>query len=102
MATFRRKPEVVDARQLTGDTQNDLDVQLWVNSIVPAGVQTQFSTYGVRAKDGTRGIITRKLFLIRMPDGSEIAHMGDWIVHRQDGHLEIVRPENMELDYEEV
>jgi hypothetical protein len=93
MPTFKRKPEVVDARQFTGEDAADASLLLWIQSNAGEGVRVYIQPLGLRQK---------KVLSLRYPTNYEVAYLGDWLVWRQHGQFEIVRPEAMELDYEEV
>lgn len=95
MATFRRRPEIVDARQFTGGVQNGTDICLWVNSNHGGAYWWEKRVVGGR-------ILAERIRLY--PSGSDYAlvWIGDWIVHRQDGTWEALRPEDLHEEYEEV
>lgn len=99
MPTFRKRPEVVDARQFTGTDENTNELVLWIQSCAGEGVHVTNSTALVGNKKDRRQV---RLLSIRYPNDWEIAHENDWIVLRQSGYFEVVRPEVMALEYEQV
>lgn len=91
LPTFKKKPEVVDARQFTGGTQNGTDLVFWVQS--NRGHAMWIDSY-------------QKSFpeTIRLEEHMEMIPVftGDWIVLKQDGTFTAMRPEVFELTYEQV
>lgn len=102
MPTFKKKPETVDARQFTGGLQNGTDLVLWVQSnegkILWVDEQ-QFSMSPAR-----KGTSPEHIRLYDIPYGHafDIVYVGDWILQRQNGAFEVIRQQDLDMDYEQV
>lgn len=99
MPTFKRKPETVDARQFTSEAVHD--VVSWVNAHAGEGVRAWAATDKLRDKENGGYKSIWRLF-IKYPNEFDVADEGDWIVWRQLGYFDVVSPQTMELEYEEV
>ena len=100
---FRKKPVTIEARQLTGDTANDHDIYLWVESgnggsfePTPFILGLETPTWGVSIdpRDGA--------FLIATPQGVMAANKGDWIIRDENGEFYSFTPFTFEATYEPV
>ena len=92
MPTFQKKPETVDARQFTGGKENGMEIVTWINSVGGLSVTIMWDVlYG-----GT------EIIKIIQPNYLETAFVGDWIMQRQNGYIEVVRPQMLELEYDQV
>ena len=92
MATFKKKPEIVDARQFTGGVQNGTDLVFWVNSNEGGALYREATgTFAEHVK-----VESTKRFQF------QYAFVGDWIMRRQAGHFEVVRPQELEAYYDQV
>jgi hypothetical protein len=92
MPTFKKKPEVVDARQFTGGLQNGSDIAFWVNS-------NDSLAHWLKE---IPGLCLEKIHVQVDRFKHESAYMNDWIVRRQDGHFEVLRPEEFNEQYDQV
>lgn len=89
MGTFQRT-ETVDARQFTGGIENGSDLALWVNS---NGQQTETRAEWLEeTKVGTK-TLPERVSLHTCGGWCGTAFVDDWIVQRQDGSFEVLRPE---------
>ena len=91
MGVFKKKPEVVDARQFDGERQNGLDLVLWIQSNQGKAEFSHLDNYKPR------------LWVYEHFAGSmaNAAFPGDWIVCRQSGQFEVWRKELFEETYEQ-
>lgn len=88
MPTFQ-KTETVDARQFTGGVQNGTDLALWVNT---HGQLTE-SRAEWRDAISVRTHAIPEIVRFRTYEYRTDMYVGDWIIRRQDGHFEHMRPE---------
>lgn len=91
MPTFQSKPETVDAREYTGGVQNGTDLVFWIES--NNGHALWIDRYNhipemIRIEDRDHNMVP--------------AFVGDWIVRRQNGFFEAMRPEVFTLTYNQV
>lgn len=91
MPTFKKKPEIVDARQFRGDRVDGLDIVLWITSNDGQAVWTE--------PDDIR---PAKVFVEEERFKFIPAFKNDWIVFHQNGSFEVVRPELFADTYEQV
>lgn len=102
MPTFRKIPEIVDARQFTGGVENGSNLVLWVNS---ENGSATWEDEHVKWRHGDHVGMTPES--IRVYTGpyrveSEVAFVGDWIMRRQDGSFEVVRQQTLDSEYVQV
>lgn len=94
MATYRRIPEIVDARQFTGGAKNGLELVHWVDSNEgkafwnPEISPIRNNPEHIRVYENHAS----KVF--------EVAYIGDHIMQRQDGRFEVVRQQELDSDFE--
>lgn len=95
MPTFQANPETVDARQFKGGVQNGTDLILWVqsNSIAHRGAYLE----ELPGRRHERLVITtHERHVVRS------AFVEDWIVQRQSGKFEVMRPQEFEEKFFQV
>lgn len=90
MPTFRSKPEIVDGRQFEGGAVNGTNLTNWVFS----------RTSHVYAL--WRGVGDYEAIHIITADSEQVAYIGDWIIQHQNGRIEVVRPQKLAFEYEQV
>lgn len=102
MPTFQKVPETVDARQYTGGVQNGTDLCLWVNSN-GGSAAWEPEVIGQAANNGF-GVRWEHLKVYDMPYSHKraMAYVGDWIVQRQSGRFEVMRPQEFEREFQQV
>lgn len=91
MPTFQRT-ETVDARQFTGGKENGLDIALWVNA---QGKLTEtraeyMPEIKAAMKDHPEYVRIRN-YVFRTS-----VYQGDWVILRQDGRFDHLRPQEFE------
>lgn len=95
---FRKKPVVVEARQLVGTTSDIHEVYLWVESHV-GPYETNSPDKEVPIKgisiDAETGFI-----VIATLEGEMTAKIGDWIIKGVAGEFYPCKPEIFEATYE--
>jgi hypothetical protein len=91
MPTFRKKPEIVDARQFTGGVQNGTDLAFWVSS-------NDCKAMWYDVPDEHREMVTLYFGKFQWKN----AYIGDWIILNQDGSFSAMRPEDFESTYDQV
>lgn len=96
MPTFKKKPEIVDARQFTGGKQNGTDLVFWVNSNEGKAIWEPKLNEAPNGQEYIR--------LYGMPYGVErrVVYVGDWIMQHQDGRFAVIRQQELDADYEQV
>ena len=102
MPTFKKIPEVVDGRQFEGGPKNATDLLLWVHSNEGKALWVEER---VTWRSGSRqGTAPEHIRLYDMPFSHifELVYVGDWIIRRQSGKFEVVRPQELASDYEQV
>lgn len=102
MPTFQSKPETVDARQFEGGVQNGSDLAFWVNS--NGGSAAWRPEVTGREAGNQFGVRWEHVKVLDMPYShkSSDAYVGDWIVQRQSGKFEVMRPQEFELEFHQV
>lgn len=109
MGFFRKKPVVIEARQLVGVAGETFDVMLWVSdngypwligdATRPDTLRPEFG------EDTGKGIYIRPAdgaFMIRTLEGDMAADYGDWIIRGVHGEFYPCKPHIFEETYEEV
>lgn len=104
MGFFRKKPVVIEARQLVGTAGETFAVASWVSdngypwligdATRPDTLRPEFG------EDASRGVYIRPAdgaLMIRTPDGDMAAVYGDWIVRWADGEFYPCRPHFFEM-----
>ncbi len=81
---FRKKPVVIEARQLGADYDADLDIMKWCG-----GIPCQADE-------------SRALFTIATLEGAHIAREGDWIIKGVVGEFYPCKPDVFESTYEPI
>lgn len=94
MATFQRT-ETVDARQFLGGKENGASLAFWVNS---NGHRTE--TRGEWCEETTVGnkTLPERVRVNSCSTWCGSAFVGDWIMYKQDGSFDVLRPEMLILD----
>ena len=92
MPTFKKKPEIVDARQFTGGAQDGMNLVLWVRS---GGAQAFWS-------DSFAAGEREKVYVEESRYDLTPAFVDDWIVKHQNGSFEVVRPELFNETYQQL
>jgi hypothetical protein len=90
MPTFKKRPEIVDARKFEGGGQNGTDLVFWVNSNEGRAFWVDVATEQIR------------LYFDLYGKAYDIAYVGDWIMHNQDGTFKVVRQQELDANYEQV
>lgn len=88
---FRKKPVVIEARQLTAE--NALEVAEWCGA--------KRSVYGDLLW-GTALPIEQRSIVIETLEGDHCGNMGDWIIKGIKGEFYPCRPDIFEMTYEKV
>jgi hypothetical protein len=102
MATYRKKPVEIEARQLVGSNGEVHDVYLWIeNSIgsVPPPCDDE------KNGGGTPGVTIDPAdgrMIIRTLEGDMKADIGDWIIKGVAGEFYPCKPDVFEATYEPV
>jgi hypothetical protein len=102
LPTFKKKPEIVDGRQFTGGIRNGTDLIFWVNS--KEGKADWFEET-LKVRTATQKIMSpERIRVYKGPYQTEYdtAYVGDWIVQRQSGRFEVVRPQELAEDYDKA
>lgn len=89
MGTFQRT-ETVDARQFTGGIENGTNLALWVNS---NGQMTETRAEWLETTQVGSKVLPERVRLKSCHSWRDVAFMSDWIVQKQDGSFEVLRPE---------
>lgn len=97
MPTFKKKPEIVDARQFTGGVQNGTDLTFWIQSHEANAVWREAKRDEEYDCDDPEYI-----YLSYGKFKFSYAYVGDWIILRQDGRMVTMRPEDFNREYEQV
>ncbi len=100
MPYFRKRPVVIEARQLVGtDAEIHSNVYLWIE----ANTQGSFDPYAEEIPaSGVSIDPTTGFFLIATLEGVMQAKMGDWIIRGVQGEFYPCKPEIFAESYEEV
>lgn len=92
MPTFKKKPEIVDARQFTGGTQNGTDLVFWIESNAGHAIWQEETD--------------RRLENIKVDSTQRYrygyAYPGDWIMQNQDGSFKVIRQQDLDAEYDQV
>lgn len=88
MAKFRKKPVVIEARQLGNDYDEDFAIMRWCG--------------GILIKDDYRGEDANLLFDVPTLEGSHQARIGDWIICGIKGEFYPCKPDIFMATYEAV
>lgn len=92
MGTFQRI-ETVDARQFTGGIENGSNLALWVNS---NGQTTETRAEWLPEIKGTLTHIPERV-RVRNYTFRDDVYVGDWVVLKQDGTFDTMRPRDFAL-----
>ena len=89
---FRKKPVVVEARQLTPETAEEIGK--WCNAelYISEGYKSYLWGWGLDIQERTLTIQTL--------EGDHIASMGDWIIQGVKGEFYPCKPDIFEMTYE--
>jgi len=93
--TFQ-KTETVDARQFKGGKQNGTDLALWVNS---NGQLTETRAKWVSENPNFPEFIALRTNTYTYKKN---VFVGDWIILKQDGEFDAMRPQEFEAEYKQV
>lgn len=96
MPTFRKKPEIVDARQFTGGTQNGTDLLYWIQS------HNGRAMWEPKINDAPNGAEYIRLYDLPIMVIQRVAYVGDWVMLRQNGTFAVVRQQELNAEYEQV
>lgn len=100
MPTFRKKPEIVDARQFTGGVQNGTDITHWIQA---NGANAHWIEGRPAALDAENDYDDPEyVYLSYGKFKFTYVHVGDWVILRQDGRVVGMRPEDFAREYEQV
>lgn len=88
MAPYRKKPVVIEARQLGQDYDEDLAIMRWC--------------HGDPIEPDESGEDTDLLFRIRTLEGALVARVGDWIIRGVHGEFYPCKPDIFVATYEPV
>ncbi|QED11652.1 hypothetical protein PP914_gp164 [Arthrobacter phage Qui] len=105
MPTFRKKPEIVDARKFEGGVQNGTDLIFWVESKAGHALWDREVTGTINAVEGKMKVIQpEQIRLYEHPYSLNysIAYIGDWIMQCQNGKFEVLRQQELDAEYEQV
>jgi hypothetical protein len=91
VGTFKKKPEIVDARQFNGGVQNASSLILWIESGVGRAILVE------ETDERFERVMVDEALNKWVP-----AYVGDWVVRHQNGSFEVVRPLTFEFDYTQV
>lgn len=91
MAKFRKKPVVIEARQLTKESWHEC--REWLGGSCRGGVSGKSDRFGQTPK--------AQLFIITL-EGDHTAMEGDWIIKGVKGEFYPCKPDIFEMTYEEV
>ena len=96
---YRTRPEMIEARQLDGDTANEHDIYLWIRANTqgtfdPFGGKIPLSGVWVDPSDGS--------FMIATWEGVKHAYRGDWIIRGVAGMFYPCRDDIFRDTYEPV
>jgi hypothetical protein len=94
VATFQRT-ETVDARQFTGGKENGASLALWVNS---NGQMTETRAEWLEATEVGTKTLPERVRVHSVDKWNGTAFTDDWIVQKQDGTFEVLRPELLILE----
>lgn len=89
MPTFQRT-ETVDARQFEGGLQGGSNLALWVNSNGQSSETRAFYQEGIKETRLNRPEHLR----IRSYNFRVDAYVGDWVILKQDGTFDVLRPQD--------
>jgi hypothetical protein len=91
---FRKKPVVIEARQLTPETAEEIGQ--WCGSIkcIKGSYNSYLWGWGLRIESRTLMMETR--------EGEMTASMGDWIIQDVQGEFYPCKPDIFEMTYERV
>lgn len=89
---FRKKPVVIEARQLTPETAEEIGA--WCNA--SKCVDESYDSY----LWGWKLPIEQRHLSIRTLEGDHIASMGDWIIQGVKGEFYPCKPDIFEMTYE--
>lgn len=98
MAKYRKKPVVIEARQLTGSPVEMQDVYLWVEGEVGSfdATDEMLPIRGVSIDPATSFVLIATL------EGVMTAKPGDWIIQGVQGEFYPCKPDIFEATYEPV
>lgn len=97
MPTFKKKPEVIDARQFTGEEQNRNDLILWIQS---HGANAHWSP---AYRDEENDYDSPEYIYIEYSKWKfDYIHVNDWVILKQDGRIVGMGPEDFNREYEQV
>ncbi|MCF2718016.1 hypothetical protein LWE69_12650 [Paenibacillus sp. UKAQ_18] len=94
MAKYRKKPIVVEARQLTREKEVVADILEWVNEI-------DMST-SIIGRNACVNIVFEEGLAIETPEGVMTASFGDYIIQGIRGEFYPCKPDIFEQTYEKV
>lgn len=90
MPTFKKRPEIVDARIFEGGGRNGTELVFWVNSNEGRAFWVDVETEQIR------------LYFDLYGKAYDIAYVGDWLMRNQDGSFKVVRQQELDSEYEQV
>ena len=99
MPTFRKKPEIVDARKFEGGAQNGTDLIFWVNSN-----EGNALWFGSQKFDPNERRKHEHIRVHTQPYSRifQVAYVGDWIMRKQDGSFVVIRQQELDEEYDQV
>lgn len=89
---FRKKPVIVEARQLTPETAEEIGA--WCNAYICISEGYRSYLWGWRLPIEERSMTVPTL------EGEHIASMGDWIIQGVRGEFYPCKPDIFEMTYE--
>jgi hypothetical protein len=94
MAKFRKKPVVVEARQVTPETAEEIGAWCGAKKCIDKSYNSYLWGHALR--------IEHRHLYIETPEGEHTASMGDWIIKGVIGEYYPCKPDIFEMTYEEV
>jgi hypothetical protein len=91
---FRKKPVVIEARQLTPETAEEIGKWCGAEKCVNGSYDSYLWGFALR-------IERRSLYIITL-EGEMTARMGDWIIQGVQGEFYPCKPDIFEMTYERI
>lgn len=89
---FRKKPVVVEARQLTPETAEEIGAWCNADICISEGYRSYLWGWGLP--------IEQRSMTVPTLEGEHIASMGDWIIQGVKGEFYPCKPDIFEMTYE--